>query len=169
MRFQCDSPGSHREMMEHRHALLAAIIKHTIEEEPLVVDAGCGDRWLQKHFKAYIGLDLKEGRDIEEGIPPGDVVVLSHVLEHVVNFGRVLENVEADYCLISVPVERDRMPSPDHVRRVTMDDIKTFQPKWELIGKWFWILRPRLWRLRYFCPIVSVFAEDEITLWRVKP
>jgi len=165
--FQCFSPGSHREMMEHRHALLAALIKYIVDEEPRVVDAGCGDRWLAKHFLHYVGVDLKEGHDIQDCIPKGDVVVLSHVLEHVINFGAVLDNVDARYCLISVPVERDRMPSPDHVRRVTIQDIRTFKPEWELIGKWSWILRPRLWRLRYFFPIVSVFAEDEITLWKV--
>jgi hypothetical protein len=166
--FQCFSPGSRQEMMEHRHALLAALIKHCIDEEPRVVDAGCGDRLLAKHFLHYVGVDLKDGHDIQDFIPKGDVVVLSDVLEHVMNFGKVLDNVDADYCLISVPVERDRVPDWDHVRRVTVQDIQTFQPKWQLLGKWFWILRPRLWRLRYFFPAVSVFAEEEITLWEVR-
>jgi len=166
--FQCKQPKNYQEVQEHRAALAAGIIKRFIKPEPDVVDAGCGYKLLKKHFNHYTGVDLMYGHDIEQYIPNGDVVVFMSVLEHVTDLKKTLDNVNADYCYVSVPQEKFRMPSNDHVRRVTHKTIKEFKPDWELEGIWMWTLRPRFWRLRYFFPIVSVFAEDEVMLWRVK-
>jgi len=166
--FQCNQPKTREEAARHRAACVAGIINKFIPwESPKVVDAGGGNGYLGEHFEIYKNWDLADGHDIQDSIPIAQVVVFMEVLEHVVDLKKVLDNVKADYVLIGVPRERNRLPSPDHVRRVTINDIQALTD-WELVGKWFWVLRPRLWRLRYFFPVVSVFAEDEISLWRVK-
>ena len=165
--FQCNRPKNYQAAQEHRAKLCADIIKKFIRREPSMVDAGCGFKLLEKHFWDYTGIDLAYGDDIEKHIPPGNVVVFMSVLEHVTDLKATLDNVDADYVYISVPQEKHRMPSRDHVRRVTWEVIKELTD-WELIGVFMWTLKPRLWRLRYFFPIVSVFAEDEISLWRVR-
>ena len=164
--FQVVSPRDYDECQTHRAKLCADILKRFFGKDIHVVDAGCGTKLLKRHFKNYTGVDLVYGDDIEKGIPSGDVVVFMNVLEHVVDLQRVLDNVHADYVYISVPQEHHRMSSPDHVRHLTLFDIKELMPEWTLMGKWFWVLKPRFWRLRYLLPIVSVFAEDEISLWQ---
>jgi len=165
--FQCKHPKNYEEAQEHRAALCAGIIKKFIGKDQLIIDAGCGFKLLEKHFKNYHGVDLILGNDIEQNIPRGDVVVFMSVLEHITDIRKTLDNVQADFVYISVPQEKNRMPSRDHVRRVNWQLIKEMTG-WEMMGTWMWTLKPKLWRLRYFFPIVSVYAEDEVSLWKCR-
>ena len=67
-----------------RFLLMASILKKFTQCQ-MVVDAGGGEGTLGRFFGSgcYINWDLLDSHDIEDHIPSGDVVVFSHVLEHV--------------------------------------------------------------------------------------
>lgn len=148
----------------NRFALMANIITKFVGSDVLVIDAGGGDGELGTHLLNFVNFDLLDGEDIEKFVPPGDVIVFSQVLEHVVDLSAVIRNTNAKYVLVSVPLEREFPPSIDHVRRLDWQSIRELTG-WKLVGKWCFVFRPRFWRIRKFFG-VSAFAEEEITLWR---
>lgn len=165
MNFLCKHPKSYTDSREHLAKLCADLIDKYVATNAKVVDAGCGNRELERYCKNYIGVDLLEGHNIEESIPKGDVVCFIDVLEHVEDLAAVLNNVDADYVLISMPMEH-RLPDSDHKRRISMGTIERFT-EWELMNYWMWILQPKFWRLKTAFPFASPFAEELISLWKV--
>ena len=161
--FYCIEPSTEKRMRRHRMILISKIIRETLGADVKVVDAGGGHGELGNFIRNYTNWDLLDGHDIQKSIPGGDVIVFSDVLEHVVDLKKTLGNVKAEYVLISVPRERDFPPSIDHCRRLDWQEIRELTD-WKLIGKWFWVMRPRFWRIRKLLQI-SAFAEEEITLW----
>jgi hypothetical protein len=147
-----------------RLELVARIIHEVVGPLAFVVDAGGGDGWLAKYFVDYVNWDLLDGHDLEEGIPAGDVTVLAEVLEHVVDLKKVLDNVQSEWVLVTLPQERDFPLSVDHTRRLDCKLLREFVD-WELVGVWSWVMRPRFWRVRKFFG-VSHYAEAEVSLWR---
>ena len=166
MNFVCKHPKSYGESRTHLTKLCSELITEHVGADAKVVDAGCGNRELQAFVKNYKGVDLIEGHNIEDSIPTGDVICFIDVLEHVDNLIKVLDNVDAKYCLIVSPIEH-RKPDPDHRRRIHWQDI-AYLTKWKMLSKWMWILQPRFWRLKTAFPFASPYAEEEITLWELE-